>query len=157
MVIRPATEADVPRIVEMAERFYPESPYLAIYGEMAPHQAAGLALVAMRGFEHHIEPGVMLVAEEGDALVGMVCLAKDRATFNPNLTIASELVFWVEPEHRGGMAAVRLLKAAEDAARARGIDVNRMAVLSSSPAQAAALYERMGYTLTESYYSKRLR
>jgi GNAT superfamily N-acetyltransferase len=157
MVIRPATDADVPRIVEMAERFYPESPYPAIYGDMGPNQAAGLALVAMRGHEQHIEPGVLLVAEEGDELVGMVCLAKDRATFNPAVTIASELVFWIEPEHRGGMAAVRLLKAAEDAARERGIEVNRMAVLSSSPPQAAALYERMGYALTESYYSKRLR
>lgn len=155
MQIRRATEADLPRIVEMAQRFYPESPYPPLYGDMPEAQAAGLALVVMNGYGN-IEPGVVLVAEAGGALVGMVCLCADRGTFNPAVKMASELVFWVEPEYRGGMAAVRLLRAAEEAARDMGITVNRMAVLSSSPAQAAQLYERMGYTLTESYYSKRL-
>lgn len=155
MIVRNATEADIPHIVEMAQRFYPVSPYPALYGGMADTQAAGLALVAMHGAEG-IDPGVMLVAEEDGALIGMACLCADRATFNPAVRIASELVFWIEPEHRGGMAAVRLLKAAEDRAREQGVQVNRMAVLSTSPAQAAQLYERMGYTMTECYYSKRL-
>lgn len=157
MIVRPATEADIPRIVEMARRFYPESPYPPLYGPMADQQSAGLALVAMNGYGDTIDPGVMLVAEDGDQIVGMVCLSADRATFNPAVRTTNELVFWVEPEHRGGMAAVRLLKAAEAEAKAKGFEVNRMAVLSSSPAQAAALYERMGYVQTETYYSKRLR
>lgn len=156
MVIRNATDADIPRIVEMAQAFYPESPYPALYGAMPDSQAAGLALVVMHGVDGSLEPGVLLLAEQDGEVVGMACLHADRATFNPLVRIASELVFWIEPEHRGGMAAVRLLKAAEDEAKALGIEVNRMAVLSSSPEQAAALYERMGYTHTETYYSKRL-
>lgn len=155
MQIRKATIEDIPRIVEMAQRFYPESPYPALYGDMPDTQAAGLALIAMNGAES-IEPGVMLLAEDAGEVVGMACLCADRATFNPLVRITSELVFWIEPEHRGGMAAVRLLKAAETEAKALGIQVNRMAVLSSSPEQASKLYERMGYTHTESYFSKRL-
>lgn len=155
MMIRKATNDDIPRIVEMAQRFFPESPYPALYGDMPDSQAAGLAIIAMQGAPG-IDPGVMLVAEDAGELIGMACLFSDRATFNPAVRIASELVFWIEPEHRGGMAAVRLLKAAEKDAREKGVQVNRMAVMSSSPEQAAKLYERMGYSLTECYYSKRL-
>lgn len=155
-MIRKATHDDIPRIVEMARRFYPESPYPALYGDMPDSQAAGLAIIAMDGASGGIDPGVMLVAEDAGELIGMACLFADRATFNPAVRVNSELVFWIEPEHRGGMAAVRLLKAAENEAREKGVQVNRMALMSSSPAQAAKLYERMGYSLTECYYSKRL-
>lgn len=154
--IRPATMDDVPAIVEMAKRFYPESPYPTIYGDMPAEQAAGLAIVAMQGMaEHGIVPGVMLVAEHGGALVGMLCAHIDPATFTPAV-IAAELVWWVEPEHRGGMTAVRLLRAGEAAARERGADVFNMAALATSPEEAHQILQRMGYAPTHTIYTKRL-
>ncbi|MES2533352.1 MAG: GNAT family N-acetyltransferase [Pseudomonadota bacterium] len=154
--IRPATMDDIPQIVEMAKRFYPESPYPAIYGDMPEEQAAGLAIVAMQGFaESGIVPGVMLVAEQGDALVGMLCVHIDPATFTPAV-IAAELVWWVEPEHRGGMTAVRLLRAGETCARTRGATVFNMAALATSPDEARMILERMGYAPTHTVYTKRL-
>lgn len=156
MIIREATMDDVPRIIAMAERFYPESPYPDIYGDMPASQAAGLAIVAIQGFAAAgIVPGVLLVAEDGDTLAGMLCLHIDPATFTPEV-IAGELVWWVEPEYRGGLLSVRLVKAGEAAAKARGATVMRMAHLSTSPAQAGDLYERLGYRPSEVYYSKRL-
>ena len=154
--IRPATMDDIPQIVEMAKRFYPESPYPAIYGDMPKEQAAGLAIVAMQGMaESGIVPGVMLVAEQGDALVGMLCVHIDPATFTPAV-IAAELVWWMEPEFRGGMSAVRLVRAAEDDARAKGATVFNMCILSTSPPEAAELLKMLGYAPSHTVVTKRL-
>ena len=154
--IRPATMDDIPQIVAMAKRFYPESPYPHIYGDMPEEQAAGLAIVAMQGMaDSGIVPGIMLVAEHDGALVGMLCCHVDPATFTPAV-IASELVWWVEPEHRGGMTAVRLLRAGENEAEARGATVFNMAALATSPEEAHRIYERLGYAPTHTIYTKRL-
>lgn len=156
MRIRTATRDDIPAIVEMAQRFYPESPYPAIYGDMPDSQAAGLVVVMLEGMASHgIVPGVMLVAEADDALVGMLCLHLDAATFTPEV-IAGEIVWWIAPERRGGMCAVRLVRAGEAAAQARGATVSRMAVLGSSPAEAGELLQRLGYAPTETIFTKRL-
>lgn len=156
MRIRTATHDDIPAIVDMAQRFYPESPYPAIYGDMPDSQAAGLVIVMLEGMASHgIAPGVMLVAEKESALVGMLCLHIDVATFTPEV-IAGEIVWWLDPEHRGGMGAVRLVREGERAARERGATVSRMAVLGSSPAEAGAMLERIGYAPTETIFTKRL-
>lgn len=147
-MIRVATRSDIPRIVEMAERFYPLSGYVAI-APMSKESIAGLAILTM-------ESGVMLLAEHAGEVVGMVCLHVDHFLFNIEVKIAHELVFWVEPEHRGGLLAMRLVKAAEKAAAERGATWNRMATLASSPPQAAALYGRMGYAPSDSYHLKRI-
>lgn len=153
--IRSATMDDVPRIVEMAERFYATSGYPDFYGPMAKESAAGLAIITMQGApEFGVEPGVMLVAEHEGELVGMACVHIDRFLFNSSVKVGHELAFWIEPEHRGGRLAARLLCEIETAVAARGATVNRMATLATSPPQAAAIYERMGYTRSESFYSK---
>lgn len=144
--IRPATADDVPRIVEMAQRFYPTSGYGRI-ACMPDAQAAGLALVTM-------ESGVMLVAEREGALIAMACLHIEPFIFNPAVVIAQEIVFWIEPEHRGGLLAVRILRAIDTACAARGATVVRMATLPASPPAAAQLYERSGYVASESYFVK---
>ena len=154
--IRPATMDDIPQIVEMAKRFYPESPYPHIYGDVPEEQAAGLVIVAMQGMaEYGIVPGAMLVAEHGDRLIGMLCLHIDPATFNPAV-IAAELVWWMDPEYRGGMAGIRLVKAGEETAPERGATVMNMGVLATSPAEAQTLLERLGYKPSHTILSKRL-
>lgn len=156
MIVRPATMEDVPRLVEMARRFYPLSPYPAIYGDMPEEQAAGLVIVTMQGLaEYGVAPGVMLVAEKDGELIGMLCAHIDAATFTPAV-VAAELVWWMEPEHRGSMAAVRMVKAGEEHARAKGATVFNMCVLSTSPEEAAGLLRMLGYAPTHTVFSKRL-
>lgn len=154
--IRTATLDDIPQIVEMAKRFYPLSPYPAIYGDMPEEQAAGLVIVTLQGFaEAGIVPGVMLVAEHDGKLIGMLCAHIDPATFTPAV-IAAELVWWMEPEFRGGMSAVRLVRAAEDDARSKGATVFNMCILSTSPPEAAELLEMLGYAPSHTVVTKRL-
>lgn len=145
--IRPATMEDVPAIVAMAERFYPASGYLELYGPMSKDSAAGLAIIT-------IETGVMLVAERDGEHAGMACLHVDRFLFNADVVVAHELAFWIEPEHRGGMLAARMLRAIDEACEARGVTRTRMALLRSSPPQAEKLYLRRGYVPTESYLTR---
>ena len=88
------------------------------------------------------------VSADGE-LVGMACVHIDHFLFNAAIKVGHELVFWIEPEHRGGMLAVRMLRAVDKAVADRGAQVNRMAILSTSPDQAGALYERLGWTALE--------
>lgn len=130
----------------MAQRFFPTSGYARI-APLGDVQAAGIALVTM-------ESGVMLVAEADGTLVAMASLHVEPFIFNIDVTIAQEIVFWVEPEHRNGMLAARMLRAIEEACKRAGAQVIRMATLPSSPNAAAQLYERLGFALSETYYVK---
>lgn len=146
--IRSATREDVPAIVAMGERFYAASGYESI-APVARESIAGLALLTM-------ESGVMLVAEADGELVGMVSLFLEPFTFNPAVTLATELAWWIEPDHRGGMLAVRMMAALEESCRAKGAQWVRMATLATSPPQASAIYERLGYQPGDRYYMRAL-
>ena len=146
MTVRNATQDDIPRIVEMARTFYADSGYTAIAEASIP-SLAGLAIITM-------ESGVMLVAEADGAVVGMACLFVEPFTFNPSVMVASEIAWWVDPAHRGSLLAKEMLSVIDDRCKALGVNVIRMATLANSPPQAAALYERLGYTKADSYYMR---
>lgn len=140
---------DIPAIVAMAGRFYPESGYTSI-DTLDVEAVAGMVLQT-------IDSGVMLVVERDDgSLAGMACLHIEPFIFNLRTVIAQELVWWIDPEDRGGLAAARLLKACEDACRARGANVMRMAVLPTSPEAATRMLCRFGFRPSENYFVKEL-
>lgn len=146
MTIRTATHDDIPRIVEMAERFYAQTRYADIT-PMAKESAAGLAIVLM-------DQGVMLVAERDGVVVGMAGLFIEPFTFNVSKTVATELVWWVELEHQRSGIGMDLLAAIEPACRAKGADVIRMMCLAGQCEGAEAIYSRMGYVPSEHAYTK---
>lgn len=148
MQIRPATEADLPAIVAMSARFYETTSY-AGFAAFDPHAAEALA-------RNMIDSGVMLIAEDESGPVGMVGLMAVPFMFNPAHRVAYEVVWWVNPEAQGLGAGKALLAAIEPACRAKGCAAIQMVHLASSPPQAAALYERMGFAHTESSYTKEL-
>ena len=146
-MIRKATHDDIPRIVEMAADFYATTDFAA-YGCMSKQSAAGLAILCMRD-------GVMLVAEECcGRIVGMACLYISGCLFNVSISTAEEVAWWIEPESRGGMLAVRMLKAIENACKEKGVDVIRMAAMKDSPRAAVALYEKRGYSRSDTHYMR---
>lgn len=149
MIVRAATRSDVDAIVAMAERFYAQTSYAARV-PLSRESAAGLAIVLM-------EQGVMLVAEQGDQVVGMVGLFLEPFTFNVAITVATELVWWVEPEARETGAGMALLAGIEPACRQKGADLIRMMALAKFSEHAAALYARRGYVHTESAFTKEIR
>lgn len=147
MEVRQATQADVPRIVEMSAKFYETTSY-AGWARFNPDTVRDLA-------SNLAENHVMLVAEEDDnKLVGMVGLFVAPFMFNADVTAAYEVVWWVDPDEQGKGAGRALLAAIEPACLAKGCKAVQMVHLASSPPQAAAIYERMGYRHTESSYTK---
>lgn len=65
-------------------------------------------------------------------------------------------MWWVDPSEQGWGAGKALLAAIEPACSAKGCEAIQMVHLSTSPPQAAAIYERVGYQHTESSYTKPL-
>ena len=148
MNIRHATHDDIPRIVEMAQDFYAQTSYAQIV-PLAKESAAGLAILLMA--DH-----ILLIAEHEGQAVGMAGLFIEPFTFNISKTVATEIVWYVEPDARATGAGQALLTAIEPAAMAKGAHLVRMMTLHSSPPQAAALYARRGYVPTEHAFSKEL-
>lgn len=143
-MIRPAVLADVPRLVEMGHAFINSSQY---DGRLADNPAQMAAMAA-----HLIESdqGLLLVADRGGALVGMIGVLR----FDHHLSaepIAGEVFWWVEPAFRG--CGVRLMKRAEQWAKAAG--AVRMQMVSPAP-QVGQMYERLGYHPIEVAYERTL-
>jgi GNAT superfamily N-acetyltransferase len=145
-MIRKATPDDVPAIVEMSRKFYVTTSYCG-FTPMCDETVARLAQTL-------IDTGVMLVAEIEGRAVGMVGLFVAPFMFNHAIKGAYEVVWWVDPDAQGNGAGKALLAAIEPACREAGCAVIQMVHLATSPPQAAALYERMGYGHSESSYTK---
>lgn len=146
--IRKATLADVPEIVRMSAAFYPTTHY-AQWCDMDEETVADLA-------SNLIENHIFLVAESEGRLVGMVGVFIVPFMFNRHASFGVEVVWWVDPAARGSYIAASLLQAIEQPARDAGADRIQMVHMPNSPPQAAALYERCGYSRSEISYTKDL-
>lgn len=147
-MIRPATTADLPVIVEMSRLFYGTTHY-AQACDMDDETVARLA-------ETLLTDHVLLVAEKNGDVVGMVGLFVAPFLFNAHAVGAYEVVWYVDPAARGGRIAWSLLDAIEPACAAKGATYIQMVHMPNSPPQAAALYQRKGYTHSETSYTKRI-
>lgn len=135
-MIRKATHDDIPRIVEMAFKFYAETPH-ARYAPMKKECAAGLAIITM-------EQGTMLVAEKDGEVVAMLSAFIDHFTFNDEVLMVNELAFWVEEAVRGTSVAMRLVKEAKKVCKSKGVLFFNMAALATSPKVAERMYRAIG-------------
>ena len=143
-IIRLATVHDIPQIVAMGERFVDETSY-RVHLTKNPTQMADLAARLICGPE-----GLLLVAERGDTLIGMIGFYLFHHVFSGELT-ATDVFWWVNPEHRG--IGVRLLRAAERWALTHGAVVLQMVAPTD---HVGAFYERLGYHKVEAAYQKRV-
>jgi len=90
--------------------------------------------------------------EQDGALVGMMALTTYTHPMNGD-TIATEIVWWIQPEARGGRSALQLFKAGEAWAREQGATTFQMIAPSD---QVGAFYERLGFTKIEVHYQRSL-
>lgn len=143
-MIREATLADVPRLVEMGTAFLRSSAYAAVL----PENPTVMAELATRLISQ--PDGVMFVVEQRSGLVGMLGLVTFRHPLS-GAAVAGELVWWIEPTARG--AGVRLLRHAEAWARADGRQFLQMI---SPNAHVSRFYAKMGYSHVETAWQKTL-
>jgi GNAT superfamily N-acetyltransferase len=141
---RMATRRDIPRLVEMGQHFLDSTVYRGLIGRNTSQMAATASMLI------DSPDGCVVVAERSGVVVGML----GALVFTHHISgerVGGEVFWWVEPEHRG--CGVRLLKASETWARARG--AVRMQMIAPTP-DVGALYQRMGYAAVETTYQRSL-
>lgn len=143
MTVREAVDDDVPTIVRMGQRFA-----RMVYGDKLgdnPAQIAALAQQLMTSAD-----GAVFVAEKGGTVVGMIGLLAYAHPMSGE-RIATEMAWWVEPEHRG--IGMRLLRRAETWATEQHARVFQMI---APTVDVARFYERVGFDKVETTYQRRL-
>ncbi len=142
--IREAVDADVTALVALGLRFLRETTYRADVAEN-PTQMAIFLEMLIAGPQ-----GLVLVADGAGGPVGMIGVLIYTNPLSAEV-MASEMFWWMNPEQRG--MGVRLLKRAEQWARAQG--ATKMQV-SAPTAAVAQLYERLGYHELERAFQRSL-
>ena len=143
IVIRDGRADDRPFVGDLGKRTMGDSVAKFRYVNEAMLEASYDGLLDFVFRQSH----ALLVAEDAGTRVGFVLMLDtlpDEVTRMPQAFIA---YMAVEPSHRGQGIASRMLAAAEDEARRRGLPYMGLMVTEDNAA-ARALYERAGY-LTE--------
>jgi N-acetylglutamate synthase-like GNAT family acetyltransferase len=133
MKTRLATKHDLPRVIEMLKHFRDQTPIDIMRSVNDADHITHLFTVLING------GGLVVLAEERDAaiaaerpkVVGMCIGMIDGTIWDPKLYVMRELVYWVEPEYRGGTAGYKLLKRYSDEAVTL-LDQNRIKMYTIS-------------------------
>lgn len=149
VLVRPAVEADTPRLVELGKLFYEQTAFK----RAVPYSESGTA----GWFKLMRDQGFLFVAEEDGHVIGVIGGSAFPFISNPQHGIGATLVMWVEPERRGDGIADLLMDAIEDEGRAAGLTLWSSASNEDVvPEAAARLYNRRGYRLAEHTFIKEL-
>lgn len=142
-MIRNATEADVAELVRMGREFVGASPFgaLGLSDESRERVIRGLLGQFAR-----------VIDLEGE-IVGALLGGLGPAWGDEQRMIATEMAWWVAPQFRGSVAAVRLLHQFRDWAKAQGaVGVSLSELVLDGVGSLGALPERLGYRLAERSY-----
>lgn len=144
-MIRPATVEDIPRLLEMGEAFHAESGWVRFAAYDADSWEGTLHTLVEQ------EIGRILVWDNG-GVRGFICGYIMPLYFNRSVTVAHELLWWVEPEHRTGAGAALL------SAFHRGADLGCQTVSETTPRHEAVgrSLKMKGWTPTERVFMKEL-
>ena len=148
-MVREAIAADVPRLVELGQRFFDETDM----GQVTTYdpQSAGRNFAALLTMEN---AGVF-VLDVGGEVVGVIAGLLAPYLFNAAELTGMELLWYVEPEHRGNFSSLRLVRVLEEWARQQGAATFAMAAMMTSPAAVADFYQRRGYRPQETHFVRR--
>lgn len=145
--IREAVGSDVPRIVELGRRFLAEGPYKDQLKDN-PDQAVKFAETFFGNPQARI-----LVSESDGTVTGLLAFLVSPHYLSGEMT-ATEFCWYVEPEHRSGGIAMKLMWEAERLAGEMG--ATKMG-FTAPDEKASAIYVRFGYHAVEVCYQKELR
>jgi GNAT superfamily N-acetyltransferase len=150
MIVRPAVEADVPRILELSAGIFNESKYpeVCTYNpEKVAHLVSHMLATPDEFFLH--------VAEKDGSIIGMYAGTLTEYYFS-NDRMAVDLALFVDPGKRGGLAAIRLIQAFEEWAFERGAkEICPATSTQAAPERTAMLYQVLGYEVVGNLFKKR--
>ena len=139
MIIREANNDDAASLLSMGELMHNESPRFNKF-TFDKEKAANLIqhLIA-------IDNGIVIVAEHEGNLVGMIGGMVCEQFFSKDL-YACDFVVYIDPEHRGTSAIIRMIKLFEERAIKLGAKEISLGISTEIHAERTAnLYEKLGY------------
>lgn len=146
-MIRQATVDDIQACVEMSRAFWKHTAYTDAFDENHVESMVCLALDCQ----------LLLVLEIDGSVEGFAAAISQPLLANAAVIQVTELAYWINKAHRGCYGLV-LIHELEQAAKDRGAAyINMIAMESSSPDVAEAIYKRCGYQKIETTYCKRLK
>lgn len=134
--MRYATQDDFPWIAECIANLHKESPAYSKF-------PADWTTVpdTVRAFIEHDD--ILFVVNPPRSFM---VVATDTPWYAPSVTHGYELLLYVDPEFRGGMEVVRLVRAMEESCKVNGVDrVHVGASVGLNDERTMKLYERLGY------------
>lgn len=141
-MIRLATYEDLPVLGRMGKEFFNASGHGShteyVYEDME------------NTFKQLIDTDGILT----DGEHGMIGILVFPIYYNKDFLFAQELFWWVDEVKRGGGLAVRLMKAAENMAKDRGAKAMTMISVNHLGNTADKIYEKMGYTKSETSFMR---
>lgn len=135
-MIRNAVGSDLLTLVDMGERMHAESSYATLDFD---RDKVGSQISAL------MRDGIVLVAEKGGRLVGGFMGGVTEFWFGRDLT-GFDYALFIEPEHRHGITAVRLLTGFEAWCVSRGAKEIRLGITTGvAVEETGRFYEWFGY------------
>lgn len=146
--IRLAGEEDFPALFPLAKAFYATTDY----SKLCP-----IDFESTRAhYINLVNGGYILLAEHDGEAVGMLGCYVSPFYLNNKLKVATESMWYLSPEHRGGTLGKDLIVVAERMAALAGCKWVVMSTLSTSPIAAEKAYEAFGYHPAEKSFFKEL-
>lgn len=147
-MIRHATRADVPALIELGTQMFMESRYNT--SPFSPEKCAALACSLIDA-----PAGIVLVEESGGQIAGWLAGGIGEQWFSHEL-MAFEYGLFIAPAQRGGSAAFRMVKMFIRWARDNGASVINMGITTGVHEQRTGeLYERLGLVRVGTLFSGR--
>ncbi len=143
-MIRWATKEDVPALLVMAEQFMEE-----YYSETLPFNAESMTTLLEGLIEN--PSGFLLVSEHQEKVVGTIGVLAYDHPFTGQ-ACSSELFWWMEPEARGNIDSMRLLRHAEKWVKTNRIPWMHMVAPND---RLKSFYKRLGYSELETHFYKK--
>lgn len=150
MIIREMERKDVPECISLGKDMHEESVYRGT--DFATDKLWEM-------WDQHVRiPNMycMMVAEKDHELIGAFVGFRYEHFFGHDIC-SSDLILYVKPEHRGGTAAPRLIKAYEKWARENGVTEIQIGVSTGvQEERTARLFEKLGFGERAIYFRKRV-
>lgn len=147
-IIRDATQEDVLDTVLAVKQFCKEIPHPA-WNKFNTNKVNNLVTQLIE-----IEQGFVKIVVKDDEVVGALIAVMSDIPIN-DLIFAQELMFWIDPEHRTGRTALKLVDEYIDWATNVGCNFIRLSELDNVlGGRAGVLFKRKGFEPTETAYIK---
>ena len=151
-MLRLATREDEDRIFELLKHFFSQTEYAK--EDLDEEKVKGLIQTCI---DPRVVENVVLLWDVEGKVQGLVAGQWTEMVFNRE-RVATELVWWVEPEYRKTEASAKLLSAFEAWADWNGCARVQMYALNNDYATILhRYYQRWGYRLAELSYVKDIR